>query len=164
MQTVWLQNVMLHQPKRWLPEKYPNFDELLTAAVEAAVNGPEAPKDLASWHWGNFNAVEIEHPVLGKVPVIRRWSAPGVHEQSGSKFTVKAVTRHHGPSERFTANLADLDQSTLNTVTGQGGNFLSPYYMDQWPAWYEGSTFKLPFTTQAVEANKTHQLLLEPAK
>ena len=69
-----------------------------------------------------------------------------------------------GPSERFTANLADLDQSTLNTVTGQGGNFLSPYYMDQWKAWYEGTTFSLPFTTKAVEAAKTHQLLLEPTK
>jgi len=51
MRTVWLQNVMLHQPKRWLPEKYPNYDELLTAGVEAAVNSSDAPKDLGSWHW-----------------------------------------------------------------------------------------------------------------
>jgi penicillin amidase len=164
MQTVWLQNVLLHQPKRWLPEKYSNYDELLTAAVEAAVNGPSAPKDLASWHWGSVNAVEIDHPVLGKIPLVRRWAAPGVREQSGDGYTVKAVTRHHGPSERFTANLADLDQSTLNTVTGQGGNFLSPYYMDQWKAWYEGSTFTLPFTAKAVEATGTHRLVLEPAK
>jgi penicillin G amidase len=164
MQTVWLQNVLLHQPKRWLPEKYPNYDELLTAAVEAAVNEPDAPQDLASWHWGSVNAVEIEHPVLGKIPFVRRWAAPGVREQSGSGYTVKAVTRHHGPSERFTANLADLDQSTLNTVTGQGGNFLSPYYMDQWKAWYEGSTFPLPFTPQAVEATGAHRMVLEPAK
>jgi len=164
MQTVWLQNVLLHQPKRWLPEKYSNYDELLTAAVEAAVNGPSAPKDLASWHWGSVNAVEIDHPVLGKIPLVRRWTAPGVREQSGSGYTVKAVTRHHGPSERFTANLADLDQSTLNTVTGQGGNFLSPYYMDQWKAWYEGSTFTLPFTAKAVEVTGMHRLLLEPAK
>ena len=164
MQTVWLQNVLLHQPKRWLPEKYSNYDELLTAAVEAAVNGPSAPKDLAAWHWGSVNAVEIDHPVLGKIPLVRRWAAPGVREQSGSGYTVKAVTRHHGPSERFTANLADLDQSTLNTVTGQGGNFLSPYYMDQWKAWYEGSTFTLPFTAKAVEVTGMHRLLLEPAK
>jgi penicillin amidase len=164
MQTVWLQNVLLHQPKRWLPEKYSNYDELLTAAVEAAVNGPSAPKDLASWHWGSVNAVQIDHPVLGKIPLIRRWAAPGVREQSGSGYTVKAVTRHHGPSERFTANLADLDQSTLNTVTGQGGNFLSPYYMDQWKAWYEGSTFTLPFTAKAVEVTGMHRLVLEPAK
>jgi penicillin amidase len=164
MRTVWLQNVLLHQPKRWLPEKYQNYDELLTAAVEAAVSGPEVPKDLTSWHWGSFNAVEIDHPVLGKIPLVRRWAAPGVKEQSGSGYTVKAVTRHHGPSERFTANLADFDQSTLNTVTGQGGNFLSPYYMDQWKAWYEGSTFTLPFTSQAVETTGVHRLVLEPKR
>ena len=164
MRTVWLQNVLLQKPKRWLPEKYPNFDELLTAAVEAAVNGLAAPKDLASWRWGAINAVEIDHPVLGKIPLVRRWAAPGVKEQSGSGYTVKAVTRHHGPSERFTANLADLDQSTLNTVTGQGGNFLSPYYMDQWKAWYEGSTFTLPYTSQAVEATGAHRLTLKPGR
>jgi penicillin G amidase len=164
MKTVWLQNVMLHQPKRWLPEKYPNYDELLTAAVEAAVNGSDAPKDLGSWHWGSVNAVDIEHPVLGKIPGLQRWAAPGIREQSGSGYTVKAVTRHHGPSERFTANLADLDQSTLDTVTGQGGNFLSADYMDQWKAWYEGSTFTLPFTRQAVEANGAHRLVLQPAR
>ena len=164
MKTVWLQNILLHQPKRWLPERYPNYDELLTAAVEAAVNSPAAPKDLASWHWGRVNAVEIDHPVLGKIALIRRWAAPGVREQSGSGYTVKAVTHHHGPSERFTANLADLDQSTLNTVTGQGGNFLSPYYMDQWKAWYEGSTFTLPFSSHAIEATGAHRLVLEPAR
>lgn len=162
MSTVWLQNILLHQPKRWLPENYPNYDELLTAAVEAAVNDSSAPKDLTSWHWGSFNAVEIDHPVLGEIPLLRRWAAPGIKEQSGSGFTVKAVTRHHGPSERFTANLADLDQSTLNTVTGQGGNFLSPYYMDQWQAWYSGSTFTLPFTSHAVESAAAHRLVLEP--
>jgi penicillin amidase len=162
MRSVWLQNVMQHQPKRWLPEKYPNYDELLTAAVEGTVNGPDAPNDLASWQWGAMNYVDIEHPVLGKIPLLKRWTAPGVNPQSGSGYTVKAVTRHHGPSERFTANLADLDQSTLNTVTGQGGNFLSPFYMDQWKAWYEGSTFTLPFTPQAVQANAAHHLTLHP--
>ena len=164
MRSVWLQNVMLHQPKRWLPEKYPNYDELLTTAVEAAVSLEAAPKDLATWRWGKVNAVDIEHPVLGKIPLVGRWAAPGVKEQSGSGYTVKAVTWHHGPSERFTANLGDLDQSTLNTVTGQGGNFLSPYYMDQWKAWYKGSTFLLPFSSQAVQTSRAHQLVLEPTR
>jgi penicillin amidase len=164
MRSVWLQNVMLHRPKRWLPTKYPNYEELLAAAVEDAVSGPEAPKDLSSWRWGTWNALEIQHPLLGRIPGLRNWSGPGVREQSGSGYTVKAVTKHHGPSERFTANLADLDQSTLNVVTGQAGDFLSPHYMDQWKAWYEGTTFTLPFTAAAVEAAKRHQLVLEPAK
>ncbi len=164
MRSVWLENVLLHRPKHWLPDKYPNYEELLTAAVDAAVNVPAAPQDLASWRWGAFNAVETEHPILGKIPVIKRWSAPGVQEQSGSGYSVKAVTRSHGPSERFTADLADLDQSTLNLVTGESGNFLSANYMDQWKAWYEGTTFALPFSAKAVDAAKAHRLTLEPAK
>ena len=36
MQSVWLENVLRDQPKRWLPEKFSSYDELLTAAVEAA--------------------------------------------------------------------------------------------------------------------------------
>jgi penicillin G amidase len=162
MRSVWLENVFLHHPKRWLPDKYPNYDELLAAAVDAAVSAPEAPQDLTSWHWGAYNAVEIQHPILEKIPILSHWSGPGVQEQSGSGYTVKAVTRHHGPSERFTANLADLDQSTLNLVTGEAGNFLSPYYMDQWKEWYEGTTSTFPFTSQAVEAAKRHRLVLEP--
>jgi penicillin amidase len=164
MSSVWLENILLHHPKRWLPEKYANYDELLAAAVEAAVNDPQVPKDLASWHWGVQNAVHIQHMILGRIPILRRWSGPGVQEQSGSGYTVKAVSAHHGPSERFTANLADLDLSTLNIVTGQAGNFLSPYYMDQWKAWYEGTTFPLPFSAPAVQAAKAHTLQLDPAK
>ncbi len=164
MRSVWLENILVHHPKRWLPERYANYDELLTAAVEAAVQASSAPKDLTKWRWGAFNAVEIQHPILGHIPLLGRWTGPGVREQSGSGYTVKAVTRHYGPSERFTANLADLDQSTLNSVTGQGGNFLSPYYMDQWKAWYEGTTFTLPFSAAAVEAAKAHRLVLEPSR
>ena len=162
MRSVWMENVLAHQPKRWLPEKYSDYNELLAAAVDAAVSDRDAPKDLLSWGWGNFNPVEIQHPILGQIPVLQHWTGPGMREQSGSAFTVKAVTRRHGPSERLTVNLADLDQSTLNLVTGEGGNFLSPYYMDQWRAWYEGFTFPWPFSEQTVQKAKAHELKLEP--
>jgi hypothetical protein len=35
--------------------------------------------------------------------------------------------------------------------------------MDQWKAWYEGFTFRLPFTDAAVEKTKAHVLVLKPA-
>jgi penicillin G amidase len=164
MRSVWLENVIQHQPKQWLPETYPNYEELLTAAVEAAVGNPNAPQDLNSWKWGQQNPVEIQNPVLGKIPVLKRWTGPGLKEQSGSGYTVKASTRYEGPSERITVDLSNLDQSTLNLVTGEAGNFLSPYYMDQWGAWYEGYTFPLPFSEQAVEKTRVHELVLAPAK
>jgi len=164
METVWLDNVLQKQPKRWLPDNYNSYDELLAAAVDMAVNGPDAPQDLNSWKWGAQNSVEIQNPVLGKVPLLRHWTGTGVQPQSGSAYTVKAVTGRTGPSERITDDLANLDQSTFNLVTGEAGNFLSPLYMDEWEAWYKGYTFPWPFSEQAVEAARAHQLRLEPGK
>src|SRR5579872_91308 len=167
MGTVWLENVVQHQPKRWLPENYANYDELLNAAVEAAIDtnptsASHAPQNLNAWKWGDFHPIEIEHPIFGKVPVLRRWAGPGLQRLSGSEYTVKAVSRTHGPSERMTVDLANLDQSTLNLVTGEAGNLFSPYFMDQWKAWYEGFTFAWPFSPAAIERQRAHQLLLEP--
>jgi penicillin G amidase len=162
MQSIWLENVLLHHPARWLPSNYSDYNELLTAAVEAAVNEPDSPKALNSWRWGNFNPLELQHPIFGRVPILELWTGPGLQAQSGSGYTVKAVTRHHGPSERMTADLSNLDQSTLNLVTGEAGNFLSPYYMDQWKAWYQGFTFQLPFSPQAVAKAEAHHLVLAP--
>jgi penicillin amidase len=164
MQSIWLENILRHQPKRWLPDAYSNYDELLTAAVEAAVRSSETPGNLNLWKWGKNNAVEIRNPILSAIPVLNQWTAPGIQPQSGSGYTVKAVTRSHGPSERFTVDFSDLDHSTLNLVTGQSGNFLSPYYLDQWKAWYEGFTFELPFSRQAIKRTQTHKLLMEPSR
>lgn len=163
-ESVWLENVIQHQPERWLPAAYVNYDELLAAAVEAAIAAPGTPKDLRSWRWGKFHPVQIQHPIFGRIPLLRRWSGPGVQEQSGNGYTVKAVSRSHGPSERMTVDLGNLDHSTLNLVTGEAGDILSPYYMDQWKAWYEGSTFQFPFSKSALEQNAHHTLVLEPAK
>jgi penicillin amidase len=162
LQSVWLENVLQQQPRRWLPEAYNSYDALLTAAVEAAVNDSATPSDLNSLTWGKANPLEIQHPIFGRIPILRRWSGPGIQPQSGNSFTVKAVSRTHGPSERMTVDLSNFDQSTLNIVTGEAGNFLSRYYMDQWKAWYEGSTFQWAFSANAVRSAARHQLVLEP--
>jgi penicillin amidase len=47
-------------------------------------------------------------------------------------------------------------------VTGNSGNFLSPYYVDQWKAWYTGYTFMLPFSKSAVDKAAAHRLMLQP--
>jgi len=162
--SVWLENVLLKQPKRWLPGKYADFDAVLVAAVEDAVSPPDAPSKLATWKLGATYPITIQNPVLGKFPLLSRWTGPGRVPQSGDGFTVKQAAGNLGPSERITVDFSNLDQSTLNTVTGQGGNFLSPYYMDQWKAWYTGFTFTLPYSPGAVDKSKRHVLLLEPVR
>jgi penicillin amidase len=172
MSSVWLENVLTKQPARWLPAGYSDYGTLLTAAVENAVkqtrvasgDPSKAPSDLSQWKWGKNYPVEINHLVLSHLPVIGRFTGPGSHPLSGSTYTVKAVGRGFGPSERLTWNFANFDESTLNVVTGESGIFLSPYYMDQWAAWYGGSTFAFPFSQAAVEQHRAHELVLEPGR
>ena len=161
MAPVWLEDVILRQPPQWLPEGYASWDDLMTAAVNAAVSESDATHNLKHWAWAKEHFVDVEHPLFG-LPLLRHWTGTGHLPQSGNGVTVKQVGPHFGPSERMTVDLANLDASTLNLVSGESGQVLSPHYKDQWRAWYEGSTFVLPFSPAAVERARTHLLVLEP--
>jgi penicillin amidase len=162
MQSVWLENLLQRHPARWLPKAYTSWDDLLADAVDKAATLPEAPQDLRQWIWGKASPLYLQHPIFGRIPLLDRITGPGLQPQSGGSYTVKQVGRGFGPSQRFTADLSDLDHSTMNIVTGQGGNLFSPYYMDQWPAWYRGTTYSLPFSAGAVKSAQSHTLQLNP--
>ncbi len=55
---------------------FSNYDDLLAAALEATVK--DAPANIAGWKWGPEHTVTIENPVLGRIPMVRRWAEPGV--------------------------------------------------------------------------------------
>ena len=158
--SVALENILQSQPDRWLPSAYGNFDELLTAAVEGAVS--YGPSDLSSWKYGKEFPVEVNHPLFGSIPVMNRWTGPGRKPQSGGSYTVKQVGRHFGPSERMTVDFSNLDASHFNIVLGESGQLFSPYYMDQWDAWYNNKTFSMPYSDEAVQSARSHELKLEP--
>ena len=168
MQSVALENILLHQPPHWLPSNYASYDELLSAALEAAVTEPDAPNALAKWTWGTARPLVLQHPVLDKVPGLRHWAGPGRYQQSGDGYTVKQIgygeqyAFPQAPSERMTVDFADLDGSTMNIVTGESGQMFSPHYLDQWKPWAEGWTFVFPFGDVAVDKAKRHELRLEP--
>jgi len=164
LSSVAQENILRGQPPRWLPPKFSSYDQVLTAAVEAAVAEPQAPKELARWRYGDQYPLEFNHPLFRSIPILSRWSGPGRKPQSGGSLTVKQVGRSFGPSQRMTVDFGDLDASTLNLVTGESGQLSSPYYMDQFPAWYEGWSFPLPFSAAAVEKARAHSLVLEPAR
>jgi penicillin amidase len=156
----WMENTLLKQDHDFLPANFASYNDLLTAAVEKAVSAPGVPSDLSKWQWGEETALHLKHPLFGMLPVFERWAGPGYAPQSGGAVTVRAVGDGFGPSERFTANLADLDETTLNITTGESGNIFSPYFMDHWPAWYGGTTFTLPFSPTAIEKNAAHKAVL----
>ena len=158
---VWLENVLTNQPPRWLPSQYANYDELLTAAVEETISQKGVPRALSTWRWGNVYKVDVQHPFWSHFPILKR-ATPGPQPLSGDEDTVKQVRTHFGPSERFTADMSNLDNSTLDIVNGESGNIFDEHFNDQWDAYYHGRTFPLPFSPEAVKHAAVHHLRLEP--
>ncbi len=161
MEPVWLENILTNQPPRWLPSQYANYDELLMAAVEAALSEQGAPRALSTWRWGKVHKVDVRHPFWSNFPVLKR-AGPGPQPLSGDEDTIKQVRNNFGPSERFTADMSDLDHSTLNIVNGQSGDIFDDHFNDQWDAYYHERTFPLPFSVEAVKHAGVHHLRLEP--
>jgi penicillin amidase len=82
--------------------------------------------------------------------------------QSGTLYSVKAATQHHGPSMRFVADLADWDDSILLIPAGQSGQPGSSHYSDQFSYWYEGKAILGPFSDAAEAKSRKHLLTLQP--
>jgi penicillin amidase len=162
MNPVWLENTISRQPPQWLPANYGSYDELLTAAVDATVSEAQVPSSLDRWTWGRVHKIDLKHPFWSNFPVLKRAAGPGPHPLSGDSLTVKAAGQRFGPSERYTADPSNWDSTTLNLPNGQSGNLFDEHYDDQWDAYYNGRTFKLPFSEPAVDAAAQHRLTLLP--
>ena len=162
MGPVWLENVLTHQPQRWLPPGYSSYDRLLAAAVEDAINDASATSAISVWRWGRVHRTDITHPFWSHVPVLKKGAGPGSLPLSGDTETIKQVAPHFGPSERLTVDFENLDTSTLDIVNGQSGDIFDEHFNDQWDAYYHGRTFALPFSAEAVQRAGVHHLRLEP--
>jgi len=161
-----LEQILMHTPPRWLPKGFANWDDFLTAAIVRGLLDAKAPSDLSKWRYGSIHTLDVEHPIFDQSAALRHLlghpTGTGSQPQSGDATTVKQVGRTFGPSERFTADLSNLDNSTLNLVLGQSGNPDSPWFLDQFPAWYHGTTYQLPFSNPTVTLSATHTLTLTP--
>ena len=128
---------MTDEPARWLPAGYANWDDFLAAVLQRGLREAHAPGDLSKWQQGTAFPLQIDHPLFSRIaPAARLFGihlagGTGPQSDSGDSTTVKQVGHSFGPSERFTADLSDPDNTTLNLVLGQSGDPASPWYMDQ---------------------------------
>ncbi|HEY5055955.1 MAG TPA: penicillin acylase family protein, partial [Acidobacteriaceae bacterium] len=153
-------------PPRWLPAGYANWNDFLATVIQRGLREAKAPHDLSTWQQGKAFPVDIEHPLFAGSAMARALAGvrtgTGPQPQSGDGTTVKQVGPAFEPSERFTADLADPNRTTLNIVTGESGNPRSEWYLDQFPDWLAGRTYSLPFTPSATQPTITHTLTLNP--
>jgi penicillin G amidase len=160
----FLQKVLTDRPAKWLPSAYKSYDELLAAAADRAVaklaeqSKSQNPQD---WAWKKFNSLDMLHPI-GQTGILKFLFSITDKPQSGAGYSVRAASKHHGPSERFVANPANWDDSILLITTGESGQLGSSHYSDQFSFWYEGKPIVLPFSDGAEKAARKHTLTLKP--
>jgi acyl-homoserine lactone acylase PvdQ len=157
-----LELILQHTPARWLPHAFANWNELLATAVQRGLHFANAPGNLSTWAYGSISTVEIPHPIFGShSPLSTLLGVPtgsGFHPNGGDGTTIQQTGLHFGPSERFTADLANPDDTHSNITTGESGNPASPWFLDQFLPWLRGTTFTLPLIHPAI----THTLTLTP--
>ncbi len=161
----FLQRILTERPARWLPAEYKNYDELLAAAADRAVKRLEEAsesKNPDDWAWKNFNSLDMLHPI-GREGILKKLLSKSGEPQSGTLFSPRAASPHHGPSERFVANLADWDQSILLLPAGESGQPGSEHYADQFSYWLNGKAIYAPFSDAAEAKVTKHTLTLQPA-
>lgn len=160
----FVQRILTERPARWLPADYKNYDELLSAAADQAVKQLEErtkDADPDDWQWKRFNYLDMLHPI-GREGILKELLSITNRPQSGTEFSPRAASRHHGPSERFVANLANWDESIILITGGESGQPGSEHYRDQFPYWFEGKPIYGPFSDAAEAKVRRHTLTLRP--
>ena len=167
MSTTFLANVLANNWTRWLPRGDSSFEETLIKSLEEGVK--QIPSLVGSrshdaWKWGNTIPLTFYHPLGQGFPLLGRLLDVGPFPQTGTASTVKATTSRHGPSMRMVVDLSTLDHSVQNITLGESGQVFSPYYQDQFDAWYTGRSFPMSFSDDAVEQATVHKLVLGPER
>jgi len=165
MSTIFLQNVLSNQWTRWLPTGDADFNVTLMESLEEAVR--RIPALVGShghddWQWGKTIPLTFHHHLSDSIPLFGRFLNVGPVPQAGTGTTVKQTTPTLGPSMRMVVDFAAFDDSVQNITLGESGQVLSPYYKDQFDAWYNGRSFPMLFSDAAVERGTVHLLVLEP--
>lgn len=155
-----MEQFITNTPADWLPPHYTNWHDFLVAVVAKGLEN--APANLNGWRYGKIHRIDIQNPIYGMLPGFKNWTGTGSHPNPGDTTTVKQAGKNLGPSQRFTIDWANPGAATENIVTGESGDPLSPYYMNQWPYWYHGRTFVLPFDLTTIAAQAAHTLTLKP--
>jgi penicillin amidase len=163
--TAFLQKILTDRPDKWLPKPYKNYDDLLMAAADRAVaklTEESKSSRIEDWPWRRFNSLDMLHPI-GREGLLKKLLSIADKPQSGTGYSVRAATKHHGPAMRFVANLGNWDESILLIPAGQSGQPGSSHYSDQFSYWYEGKPIFQPFSDGAEAHARKHTLTLIPA-
>jgi penicillin amidase len=124
------------------------------------------------WEWGRLHTMTFVHQPLGQsgIGLLESLFNSKPIPARGDNFTVDAASfsfddpfvMNHGASQRYIADLSDLDQSRTIHTTGQSGQLLHPHREDFISLWQNVEYHPMLFSREEVEANAEETLTLTP--
>jgi len=127
---------------------------------------------LESLRWGDAHQATHDHPVLGKVPVLRYFVNIRQSTSGGDNTLLRGRTKGtlpdpffnvHGAGYRGVYDFADPDSSVFITSTGQSGHFLSRHYDDLAQLWRRGEYIPMSLDADLARAAAVGVTTLRPA-
>lgn len=127
--------------------------------------------NVESWRWGDAHQATQDHPVLGRMPVLK-WIVNIRQSTSGGDHTLdRGLTAGSGPEPYLNVNgagyrgvydFADPDSSVFIISTGQSGHPLSRHYDDLSALWRRGEYVPMSLDPALARAAATGITRLEP--
>ena len=126
------------------------------------------------WNWGDLHAITLRSDTFGGsgIALIEWLFNRGPYPVGGGASVVDATGWPLGsgsfatttvPSMRMTVDLADLDASRWNHLTGTSGHAFHPHYIDQTQAWQQRRQTPWVFSIEKITENAVDTLVLRPA-
>ncbi len=118
-------------------------------------------KQLEALRWGDVHQATHDHPVLGKVPLLRYFVNIRQSTSGGDNTLMRGLTSGtgsnpfqnvHGAGYRGVYDFADPDGSVFITSTGQSGHFLSRFYDDMAQLWRRGEYIPMSLDPELARA------------
>jgi penicillin amidase len=170
----------------WMAQpNHPWFDDLSTPQVETRDDivllsledaltwlSERYGDDPAKWKWGQLHTKTFVHQPLGQsgIGVLEWLFNSKTIAARGDSYTVDAASVNPnapfamigGVSQRYIADLADLDNSRTMHTTGQSGQLFHRHREDFISPWQNIDYHAMPFSRTAVEAHADATLTLTP--
>ncbi len=146
--------LLSERPDHLLPPAHGDWDDVVLAAVDAAMD--RAALSAGSYTWGERNTVIVRHPFAWFAPALERWLATEPVALPGDSHMPRVQHRGSGASERMVVSPGREEQGILHMPGGQSGHPLSPYFRAGHDAWAEGRP------TPLLPGAARHVLTLSP--
>jgi penicillin amidase len=146
-------------------------DQILTETLRTAQQELQKlfGENGLQWQWGKLHQIYFRHALDQESDAVKALVDLSPMSRPGDEYTVNATgfapdswEQIEGASYRQIIDTSDWDQSVAVNTPGQSGQPMSVHYADLAPLWDAGRYFPLAYSTKAVQAEKTNELVLEP--